>query len=271
MADLVSDIWNGLRVLKVQNEAAEALIALHGAHVLSYKPAGERELLWLSQESWHEAGKPIRGGIPICWPWFGPAQEPPHGVARLNEWTLRETASEPGKTVLGFEAFSFENRIAELTITVADTLSMELTTTNLGAEDFRLTEAFHSYFAISDIANIRITGLDKAEYLDTLTGLRHIQDEDIRFNAETDRIYDSSAAECLVDDPAYTRKIRIAKEGSLSTVVWNPWIAKSRRMPDFGDEEYHGMVCVETANAGNDFRILKQGEKHTLKVSIGLK
>ena len=112
--------------------------------------------------------------------------------------------------------------------------------------------------------------MDKAEYLDTLTGMRHIQEEDIRFSAETDRIYDSSAAECVIHDPAHTKAIHVRKEGSLSTVVWNPWIAKSRRMPDFGDDEYLGMVCVETANAGNDFRILKQGDKQTLKVEIAL-
>ena len=270
MADLVSDIWNGLRVLKVRNEAAEAVIALHGAHVLSYKPAGEREVLWLSQKSWHEAGKPIRGGIPVCWPWFGPAQEPPHGVARLTEWALRDSVSETGKSVISFEAFAYEDRIAELTVTVADTLRLELTTTNLSADEFRLTEAFHSYFAVSDVTRIRISGLDKAEYLDTLTGLRHIQEEDIRFSAETDRIYDSSSAECVIHDPAYAKAIHVRKEGSLSTVVWNPWIAKSRRMPDFGDDEYLGMVCVETANAGKDFRILKQGDKQTLAMEIAL-
>ena len=104
MADLITDTWNGLRVLKVSNEAAEAVIALHGAHVLSYKPAGEREVLWLSQESWHEAGKPIRGGIPVCWPWFGPAKEPAHGVARITEWALKNTVSDTAKTVLAFEA-----------------------------------------------------------------------------------------------------------------------------------------------------------------------
>ena len=198
MADLITDTWNGLRVLKVSNEAAEAVIALHGAHVLSYKPAGEREVLWLSQESWHEAGKPIRGGIPVCWPWFGPAKEPAHGVARITEWALKNTVSDTAKTVLAFEAFAFENLIAEITITIADSLTLELSTTNLGAEEFRLTSALHSYFSISDIADIAISGLDKAEYLDTLTGTRHIQEEQIRFTAETDRIYDSSDAECGV-------------------------------------------------------------------------
>ena len=224
MADLVSDIWNGLRVLKVRNEAAEAVIALHGAHVLS----------------------------------------------RLTEWALRDSVSETGKSVISFEAFAYEDRIAELTVTVADTLRLELTTTNLSADEFRLTEAFHSYFAVSDVTRIRISGLDKAEYLDTLTGMRHIQEEDIRFSAETDRIYDSSSAECVIHDPAYAKAIHVRKEGSLSTVVWNPWIAKSRRMPDFGDEEYLGMVCVETANAGKDFRILKQGDKQTLAMEIAL-
>ncbi len=272
MSDLTTDTWNGLKVLKVKNEAAEAVIALNGVHVLSYIPAGERDLLWVSKETYHESGKPIRGGIPVCWPWFGKANMPQHGVARITEWTLKETVSETRKTILRFEPFEYENLVAEMTITVADSLTLELTTTNNSSAEYRLTDALHSYFPVSDIAKIAILGLDKAEYLDTLNGQRNIQEEEeVRFTAETDRIYDSSDAECVIDDPAYTKKIHIAKEGSLSTVVWNPWAEKSKNMPDFGDAEFHGMVCVETTNAGNDFRMLKPGEKHTLKTLISLK
>ncbi len=271
MSDLAMETWNGLPVLKIKNNAAEAMIALLGAHVLSYKPAGGRELLWLSKETWHENGKPIRGGIPVCWPWFGKAQQPPHGVARITEWTLKGSVSDADKTTVEFEAFAYENLIAEMKITVGRTLTLELTTTNLGKEEFRLTNALHSYFAVSEISDIAVSGLEGAEFLDTLNGTRHIQEGAIRFNAETDRIYDSTQAECVIDDPEFAKKICVAKSGSSSTVVWNPWIAKSHNMPDFGDEEFHGMVCVETANCGNDFQILKPGEKHTLKAVIGLK
>ncbi len=269
-SSLKLETWKNLPILQIRNDAAEAKIALHGAHVLSYRPAGEREVLWLSEESWAEPGKPIRGGIPVCWPWFGPAQEPAHGVARINEWALKESVSDPASTVVKFEAFAYENLIADVTVTVADKLTVELTTTNLGPEEFRLTQALHSYFSISNISSIRVRGLEGAEYIDTLTSTRHHQEGPIEFRAETDRIYDHSHAECVIDDPAFEKKIHVAKEGSMSTVVWNPWVAKSRRLPDFGDREYNGMVCIESANVGNDFRILKAGEKQTLKTIISL-
>ena len=192
-------------------------------------------------------------------------------VARITEWALKGSVSDADKTTVEFEAFAYENLIAEMKITVGRTLTLELTTTNLGKEEFRLTNALHSYFAISEIGDIAVTGLEGAEFLDTLNGTRHIQEGAIRFNAETDRIYDSTQAECVIDDPEFAKKICVAKSGSSSTVVWNPWIAKSHDMPDFGDDEFHGMVCVETANCGNDFQILKPGERHTLKAVIGRK
>ena len=262
--------WRNLPVLNVKNESAEAVIALHGAHVLSYKPAGERDLLWVSEKSWAEADKPIRGGIPVCWPWFGSAKTPPHGLARLHNWTLKETIRKPGSTKLIFEPFQSGDLTASVAVTVADKLVVELTTENRGNTEYRLSDALHSYFAVSDVSKIEISGLDRAEFIDTLNSTRHIQDGVVRISAETDRIYDHSSAECVISDPAFSKKIHIRKDGSMSTVVWNPWIAKSKKMPDFGDEGYHGMVCVETANAANDVRILHPGEKHTVTAILFL-
>jgi len=126
MSDVKMETWKNLPVLVVRNEAAEATIALHGAHVLSYKPIGERDLLWLSKETWAEPGKPIRGGIPVYWPWFGPAKEPAHGLARIAEWVLKESICDRNKTVLKFESFASDNLIADITITVSDKLIVEL-------------------------------------------------------------------------------------------------------------------------------------------------
>lgn len=262
--------WKNLPVLNVKNESAEAVIALHGAHVLSYKPAGERDLLWLSEKSWAEADQPIRGGIPVCWPWFGSAGDPKHGVARLYNWTLKDAVCKPGSTKLIFEPFQWNDLTASVAVTVADKLVVELTTENRGKADFRLSEALHSYFAVSDISKIEISGLDRAEFIDTLNSTRHIQEGVIRIGAETDRIYDHTPAECVISDPAFAKKIHIRKDGSMSTVVWNPWIAKSKMMPDFGDDEYTGMVCVETTNAANDTRTLAPGKKHTLTTILFL-
>lgn len=268
--DVTMGTWKNLPVLNVKNESAEAVIALHGAHVLSFKPAGERDLLWLSEKSWAEAGQPIRGGIPVCWPWFGSAGDPKHGVARLHDWTLKDTVCKPDSTKVIFEPFQWNDLTASVAVTVADKLIVELTTENRGSAEFRLSEALHSYFAVSDVSKIEISGLDHAEFIDTLNSTRHIQEGVIRIGAETDRIYDHTPAECVIADPAFAKKIHVRKEGSMSTVVWNPWIVKSKKMPDFGDNEYTGMVCVETTNAANDTRTLAPGEKHTLTTILFL-
>lgn len=267
----------GLPVVLLEHEGAAAGICVHGAQVLHYQPAGGEDVLWLSRASWYESGKPIRGGIPVCWPWFGPhptdAAAPGHGFARLRLWEVVDSKTAPDGTSVSLRLqddaetrkawpYAFE---LTLRVTLSDHLRLDLTTRNRGAEPFRITQALHTYLAVRDVAAVRISGLEATPFLDTVNHYTINQDnKPITICGETDRIYTNTAAECVVDDPLWPRRLRIGKVGSRTTVVWNPWIEKSRRMPDFGDDEYRGMLCVETANAGPEAIALPPGAMHTI-------
>lgn len=264
---------------------SSAVVSLHGGHVMSFRPAGARDLLWMSEHSWHAEGKPLRGGIPVCWPWFGahPSNPdlPAHGFARLSRWevvgaeafgrtatrlTLRLQDSEATRAMLDTP---FELLLA---VTISDKLEVALTTRNLGTEPLRLTQALHTYFAVSAVTDIAIDGFDGCPMVSTVGGanIPGLQKGSIRIHEETDAIFVGCPGEATITDPGFGHRIRIAKAGSNSGVVWNPWIAKSARMPDFGDNEYPGMVCVETTNARGDEALIPAGGSHCLKAIISV-
>ena len=264
--------WNGLPAVYIENDFAEAVITLHGGHVVSFAPRGSREILWVSGKSNFTEGKAIRGGIPVCWPWFGGVAQPAHGLARLTPWMQTGvTEMEDGSTVLnlafvpGYAEYAF--LLANMKITVGKSLTVELKTTNNGDQDFQMSEALHTYFSVSKIEQVSIAGLDGVTYTDALDKTEKLQQGDVTFSEETDRIYHTTGAAKIID-PEFYRTILVEKAGSASTVVWNPWIEKSKKMADFGDEEYHEMVCVETANAWKGAFPLKAGESHTLMTRI---
>ena len=266
----------GLSYFELRCSGAEAHVYLHGAHVLHYQPAGQAPVLWQSRKSFFEPGKPIRGGIPVCWPWFGAHPEsggrPIHGLARITGWTPTASSATADATSLTLQmpALPGIQAAAELTVVLADDLQVSLTTTNAGSEPLTLSEALHSYFAVCDIRNVSVHGLEGEQYIDTLPASLPVltQRGPITFTEETDRIYINTSRECSIHDPAMKRRIRISKSGSQSTVVWNPWIDKSIRMPDFGDNEYTEMVCIETANCGPNTLSLPPGGRHTITTRI---
>lgn len=275
----------GLTVADVANAAGRAEVALLGAHVMSFAPAGHKDVLWMSRESVFEIGEPIRGGIPVCWPWFGghpsDPDKPSHGFARRLPWEVSATESLGGeRTRLTLRlrdtdktramwAHAFE---LQLVLTVGAKLSVELVATNRSSTPFTVTGALHSYFSVSHIADVSVSGLEGTAYIDTVGGAnaRKVQEGAITFAAETDGVYLDTCAACVIRDPGWGRRIHVAKEGSRSTVVWNPWVAKAERMPDFGDDEYVGMLCVETANAMADAVTLAPGETHHLRATISV-
>jgi glucose-6-phosphate 1-epimerase len=274
---------NGMIIINIINRLASATIALHGAHVMSYTPTGADDLLWISKSSWFEADKPIRGGIPVCWPWFGghPTDSalPSHGFARISEWQMKRielTDKGEHNIVLGLNAnestrkmwdFAFK---AELSVTVGAELSVELMMHNCDSRPFEISAALHNYFAVDDISQVKVSGLDGCAFLDTVDNNQKNQSGDIVFPQETDNVYLDTASTTIIHDNARQRKISIAKNGSNSTVVWNPWVAKAARMADFGDDEYNQMLCVETTNAENDTRIIAPGTEHRLETIISL-
>lgn len=273
----------GLSCLQIKTELAEATVYLHGAHITHFQPAGQKPLLFMSTNSLFVPGKPIRGGIPICWPWFGPKADNPaapmHGVARLLEWTVSSISENPdGEIDICLKLYPSElsneywgrEFLLEYRIRIGRQLSLCLSTTNSGKTPFTINEALHSYFTVGDVRGISVTGLEKRSYMDkTLNMQRFIQgDEPLCVTGETDRHFVNTPDTCIINDPSLGRRIFIEKGGSKSTVVWNPWIAKSKAMPDFGDDEWVGMVCVETANAADNAVIIPPGSTHELKAML---
>jgi D-hexose-6-phosphate mutarotase len=273
---------SGLVVAEIDNAQATASLCLQGAHLMTWRPKSQAEpVVWLSRDAKLAAGKSIRGGAPVCWPWFGPhASEssfPGHGFARTVPWEVVETGAEPdGATRLTLRLVESEKTKAQwphactldLTVIVGDTLRMELATENTGTEAFVIGEALHTYFRIGDIGAVRVTGLEGCDYWDKVGGstLRR-QDGAIGFSGETDRVYVNTAAECVIEDDRLKRRIHIAKSGSLSTVVWTPWTDKANKMGDMGQPDgWREMVCVESVNAIDNVVAVAAGTRHTLIV-----
>ncbi|HEX9373905.1 MAG TPA: D-hexose-6-phosphate mutarotase [Roseiflexaceae bacterium] len=274
----------GLPVAEIRNAHAAATIALQGGHVVAFQPHRQAPVLFVSRNSLFEAGKTIRGGIPVCWPWFAQHPTDPsrpfHGFARTAMWQVRGAGVGPGDTTelrLGLHNTEATWAIwphafdLEIAVTVGPELHVALVARNTGGESLACGGALHSYFAVGDAARIAIRGLEGCAYADKVDGgRRKIQDGPITIGAETDRIYMDTSADCVIDDPALARRIRIAKSGSQTTVVWNPWVEKARSIADFADDEYAAMVCVETANAAADVVTIEPGGEHRLSATIAI-
>jgi glucose-6-phosphate 1-epimerase len=276
---------SGFTFISVNNEFCHAEISLYGAHVTSYIPKNGKELLWMSSKSFFEKGIPIRGGIPICFPWFGPhtsdTSKPMHGFARIMNWDVLSAKSDEtnGSVIqLGLSAneetkeiwdYDFEARII---VKVGKTLELSLQVTNTDNQPFEISEALHSYFNISDASNVQVEGLGKSTYLDGLeNNLPKVQKEKlILLSKEENRRFIGTTTDCLIYDSGYKRTIRVKKSGSNTTVVWNPWIETSKKMADMSEDGYKTMVCVEAANAYNNTFILNPGDSQTIATLISV-
>jgi glucose-6-phosphate 1-epimerase len=268
----------GLPKLEITTAWSTAEIYLQGAHVTHFQKHGEPPLLFLSGQSRFEPDVPIRGGIPIIFPWFGkPAEKPgQHGFVRNRSWTLKEIkTSDPGILTARLRlppcSELGEGDIAvEYSITVSDTLSAELIVTNNSARAFGFENCLHTYFNIGDIHGLEVGGLQGVDYLDSLDGHQRKTEtpDTIRFAGEVDRTYINTSHSVEIHDPALRRVIRVEKTSSASTVVWNPWIAKAKAMTDFGNTEYLRMVCVESGNVADNQITLAPGETASLKVEL---
>jgi D-hexose-6-phosphate mutarotase len=279
-----NEIADGMTVAEVSNQFGRCTIALQGAHVTTWQPHGQAPVIWLSPLAKFIPTKSIRGGAPICWPWFGPHATDNklsgHGYARTVPWAVLETQALPdGSTFLRFELIETEATRAQwpnastvqLEVTVGQSLRLALVTKNTGSTAFVLGEALHTYFHISDVAQMTIRGLEGTDYLDKVgEPARRTQQAGIVIESEVDRVYVNTAADCLIEDKGLNRTIRIAKTGSHSTVVWNPWTEKANKMGDFGDHGYRGMVCVESANAFDNLVTVAAGKTHQLTVEYSV-
>ena len=268
---------NGLQIFQVKTAESICKFSNYGAHVISFSNNGN-ELLWVSEKSYYQSGKAIRGGIPVCWPYFGKAPidgEPAHGYARLFAWEVLEISdTENGEVFVRMQLDCaklpavYQNLELQIEFLIGKTLKINLTTTNVGDKDFVLSQALHSYFSVNDINKVHVAGLEDTDYFDSLTGKICRQSGLIEVAAEVDRVYLDTEKDCTLIEGDKPYQVIIKKSGSASTVVWNPWIDKSIRMADFGDDEYLNMICIETVNAKSDSRILNPSQSHTLSLEI---
>ncbi len=284
LAQLQFKETNGLIAVEIDNQHASASICLQGAHIMTWAPKGQQPVIWLSQDAKVAPGKSIRGGVPVCWPWFGPhATEsgfPGHGFARTVMWEMiGAKALKDGGTWLAFQLQANDATRAQwphpsevvLQVVIGKTLDIDLGTLNTGDTPITIGDALHTYFEIGDISQTAIHGLDGIAYLDKVDGgAQKQQAGPVSIYQEVDRIYLNTDHACVIEDAALARRIRIQKLGSHSTVVWNPWIEKANKMGDLGPDGYRKMLCVESTNAANDTVSIAPKAEHHLWVRYSL-
>lgn len=272
----------GLPRVVITAAHAEAHLYLHGAHITHFQTRDQKQLLFLSEKSHFASDKPIRGGVPICFPWFGPkagdAAAPIHGFARLLSWDLIEIKQLPDQSVNVVLELNSSDRTrdhwpfdfrARYQVNVGRALELTLRVTNKSASPFTFEEALHTYFAIGEVRSARVEGLSGKRYIDKVDGAKEkTQDGPIRFAGEIDRVYLDTVDPVTIHDPTSSRQITVHKAGSDATVAWNPWIDKAKAMADFGDEEWPRMICAETANAVKHAVNLSPGATHEMRAVI---
>ncbi len=273
-----SETNGGFVMAEVDTPLATATIAMQGAHLMQFQPKGRAPLIWLSPAAQKQTGKSIRGGVPVCWPWFGAhadnASLPAHGFARTVPWRLNQAQTLPNGAIrLAFElspATAADAPWAQISsvrniITIGETLRHELITTNLSDKPMMLGEALHTYFLVGDVRKVSVNGLEGRDYLDKVRDFqRDTQQGPVKFHGEVDRIYLDTPAVTEIRDPLLKRRIVIRSQGSRTTVVWNPWAEKAVHMGDLGPDGYLNMLCVETANAAEDIVTLAPGAQHRM-------
>jgi glucose-6-phosphate 1-epimerase len=273
----------GLAKVQIATPTAAGEVYLHGAHVTSWKPAGKEEVFFVSSNSLWQDGHAIRGGVPICFPWFGDkaddAHAPAHGFVRTKEWKLETIAANGGAVSVELSTesgpdtrrwYAADFRLV-YRVTYGSELTLELIMSDTGREPLRFEEALHAYHNVGDATKGSIAGLDGIHYLDKTDSFREkIQAGDVHITAETDRVYLHTSHRLTLNDPVLQRRIIVTKENSLTTVVWNPWSEKALTMSDLGQDQWKNMLCIETSNVGRFGVQLAPGQQHTMKATVSL-
>ena len=272
----------GLPKIRITAQAGSAEIYLYGSQVTSWQPAGAEEVIFVSERSEWEDGRPIRGGIPICFPWFrakaDDPQAPKHGFVRTREWRLdRIRAEEDGAVSVVCTTQSdassrrwwpYDFRLVHR-VTVGSSLGMELNLTNTGSTGLRFEEALHTYFRVGEVQRVRVRGLDQVAYLDNMDGNQEkIQSGDLLIDKATDNAYLNTYSAPELVDGGLGRTIRTDKENSATTVVWNPWQQGAAALADFGRDEWQHMACVEASNILEHAVSLRPGEEHAMRATL---
>lgn len=271
---------SGLIYLEATTPQATATVYLQGAHLAAWQPAGEQPVLFLSRRSHFEPGVPIRGGVPISFPWFAGRRDgktgPAHGFARIQDWTLAFAALAGDDLHLSFtlaptalsRELGYDNFRVAYQLTIGRTLTMQLTVANDADAPLLFEEALHTYYAVGDVREVSVTGLESTAFVDKTDNMQEkpAAHAPLTFASATDRVYPNTDAACVLHDAAGRRRITVEKTGSDTTVVFNPW----KELADMGPDEWPEMLCVETVNAAANAITLAPGKTHTMQAHISV-
>lgn len=279
----------GFPVMHIKNEHAKASISLYGGHLLSFQPYDQpHPVIWLSDNAIYKWGKAIRGGVPICWPWFGDnsqyPQQPAHGFARISFWEIGDINNlDNGATQIDLQmpcqsaCQNYQSVAGHFNVTlnirfiIGEQLQIILSSINRSKKKQSISNALHTYLQISHIEHVTIEGLDNVTYLDKMADNQAIiQQGELQLFQETDRIYLDTEQSIHLLDPGYKRKIVISKQNARSTVIWNPWNEKSKAMNDMPENGWSSMVCIEAANAASNTIQLEPGLEHQLAMTVAV-
>ena len=274
-----------LPFINISTDKAKASVCLNGGQVVSYRPINsDQDLMFVSKHAYYQPGKSIKGGAPICWPWFAANKDdktlPFHGFVRNQLWQVLSTEVLDNNDVVLTLLFNDTKQSREIwpynfelleKITIGDRLKIELITKNTGTNVFSISQAIHTYFSIGDISQVKVTGLENNLYLDKVENFAEkTQLNEIRIDAEVDRIYQQVEKSLYIKDAAFNREIQIEHDGSSTAVVWNPWVNISKESQDLEDDDYKRFICVETANAADEVIIVPAGEEYILTATYSI-
>ncbi|MGF1775165.1 D-hexose-6-phosphate mutarotase [Vibrio maritimus] len=270
------------KVVRVLHPKASAAISLHGGHVISFKPAGQEDLIWMSKDAIFDNKAALRGGIPICWPWFGRVAAPAHGFARNSTWELIEhRENEQGVIVsLGLTDTDATRDIwphkfqLVLNVEVSDSLNVSLNITNTDTTSWRFSGALHTYLNLGDIEKMEVTGMGSS-YIDGLLDGKMCEGQEVLTLSDTiDRVYTAPSDEIVLHDNAFDRKLAVCNSGDNSAVLWNPWKQGAESMGDMNNDGYLSMFCIESTLHADSLEAGKElapGESHQLATQIFIK
>ena len=265
----------GVKLVRVIHDKANAAISLFGGHVVSFQPQGQEDLIWMSQQAKFDGKTALRGGIPVCWPWFGRIAAPAHGFARSSEWQLvehRESEAgvivslglKPSEATLAVWPHQFD---ARLNVEIGDQLKVTLDVKNTDLQPWTFSGALHTYLNVGDIHNTTTTGMG-AEYIDSLQGGKICQGgSELVLTDTIDRVYTQPEAQIFVADKKLDRTLTVENHGHNSAVLWNPWAEGATAMGDMQNDGYLTMMCVEStlhAPSLEAGKTLQPGESHQL-------
>ncbi|MDY0205415.1 MAG: D-hexose-6-phosphate mutarotase [Pseudomonas sp.] len=282
--------FSGLPGWRLRFGQAQLDICQQGAQILSYFPDIEQPpLIWLSDCAEYVKGQGVRGGAPVCWPWFGDIQRNPldvqnmtsndapfHGLARTVDWQLLDSSVDRHSVQLSLQLDASQGladwphaATVQLHIELGERLTIRLDNHNLGAQPLAISQALHTYFAVSDIRQVEVQGLEGCSYHETLEGwqLRE-QAGALSFTGETDRVYLHVPEHLQIVDKGWQRRIHLRTQGSHSAIVWNPWVDKAQTLSGFASDAWQHMLCIENANVLADHLLLEPGARHRLQLEL---